>query len=451
MNIGKYTAPFFLTKAGFGDFVSLLAEAEKNQWRSPAEIKQIQSEKLTKLVEHAATKVPYYKQLFEKQGLSARDILSADDLSKLPILTKQTLREKLAEILTPGIKLEELTKCATSGSTGVPIEVYFDKHRSNCSWVYNTRANRWGGLTWGARVANCWTKQLREPSPPERPHYKQLLDHFHQMLLGENPESYFSPFGYSKDDLSRYALELKDFKPEVLYGFPSTVVEITKSIEKKGVTGIKPKTVLCGGEVFYKDMREYLEGFFGARCHSRYGTREADVLACDCEHGNMHCNDDFLVVELIKSPDAEYHSVLVTDLNNFAVPLIRYDLGDAASVVDSQCPCGRGLSLIGAVEGRKSDILRTFDGKMILSSWVKYLFYETHSIDKYQVRQIDYQNFSIDIVPNSPDYEQELYPIKNKICEMFGEGTKININEVADLPPQKGGKYAYIISEIPTK
>lgn len=443
---------------GHGPLVRYLEEAEGSQWKSPEELRRLQWRKFMVLLKHAVENVPYYRSLFREAGLDVGSLRGPEDLSRIPILTKEVLQAKKNELLSERVDRDSLREILTSGSTSTAVAVFVDRDCHLHQQADTIRFNRWACMDWRSRVGSMWTKPLR----PKRFRFtgdryeERPISWVHRQarraadfLVGQNPEVYCCPFGYQLADLERFARDLVRLRPDVLYGYPNVLGFFAEFVRDNRIRGIEPRAVLCCGEVVTDALRRTLSDVFGARVHSRYGTNEVGSIACECERGRMHVNDESVLLEVVPQAGIPLGSVVVTPLNNFAMPLIRYEIADLAELSEDYCECGRGLSLISKLEGRKAEVLKTGDGRYVMSSWMKYRMYEAPSVERYQVRQVDYHRFVITVVPRDGSYRKELEGVSDRIRGVFGQETAVEIEAVEEIPHHRSGKYHYIACDIP--
>ncbi len=448
MGLAKLVAPWFLRRAGHGEYLRYLQEAEALQWRSPQEIQQVQWQRLQRLLDHAREKVPYYSKLFATHQFRAGSFQSRADLSRIPVLTKTDIQQNEDALIAAGIDKATLTWRRSSGSTGKPTKIYLDTDRGNHSWAYNTRHNRWAGLDWGSRVGSMWGLPINPPdSEPSglRGRWQGWMSH----AMGIPREEYLNPYEYSDAEMQRFVERLVRFQPDVLLGYTNSLYFLAKYVHAAGVRGIHPRGIICGGEALHAEGRQLLESVFDSKVFLRYGSREADIIASECEHGRMHVNDDNLLVEVLTESGEAFGRVLVTDLWNFVMPLIRYDLEDVASWADGPCPCGRGLSILAGVEGRKSEMFRTQDGRTVSGLWFTSFMREIPELSRYQVHQTGYKTFRIRIVTDSDRPPEEiLRPAIVQIKGRFGEDTAIQITREVEIRQVGTGKFRFLISDV---
>lgn len=446
MKLVHLTAPWFFRRGGCGDFIRYLEETERNQWKSPEEIHEIQWEKTKQILLHASRKVPYYRSLFQRTGLDPQ-LTKREEFSRIPLLTKEIIRDNEDAFFSEGTVKEKLVLKQSSGSTGVPTKIYLDHDRAMHSWAYNLRHNRWAGLDWGCRVGSLWGGPDHQP-PEAKLQGRSLREIMIDYLAGNIREVYLNPFHHSEAEIDHFIRKLRVFRPQILLGYSNSLYFLAQYFRDNRVKGIHPRGIICGGETLLPEARELLQQVFCCKVFLRYGTREADIIASECEEGRLHLNDDNLLIEVHGEPGDSQGSVLMTDLNNRVMPLIRYDLGDIAELDSRKCPCGRGLSVLKSIQGRKSELFKTRDGRRISGLWFNKLARSIQSVRKYQLRQKDYEHFEVLLAVDSPPSQAEIDHFRQEIQGVFGESCVINIQYVDDIPKAGSGKFHFLISDV---
>ncbi len=262
---------------------------------------------------------------------------------------------------------------------------------------------------------------------------------------------YLSPYDMCEENLSEYAKALLKFKPKMLRGTPSSLYIFAKFIKQKSII-INLHAVQVSSETLYAFQRELVEEQFDCNIYSWYGSGEKVIKAGECSiHNGCHINSEFGIIELMrKGKDVhmgDLREIIATTLVNYAMPLIRYQIGDLGALSKRQCPCGRGLPLLKSIEGKIRDIVITPDGKIIHGEFFKYII-EKPWIKIARCHQAEIDQIEIDILPISIPPKEEITKIENKLQNHLGDNMKININFVDDIAPTKVGKRHYVISDV---
>ena len=301
------------------------------------------------------------------------------------------------------------------------------------------RGWRWGGVDIGDRQARFWGVPLSS-----RGRFRARLIDFvaHRRR--------FSAFRLAEGDMATYTTELNRYRPDFVYGYVSILVEYANYLESAGTRRFTPKAIFATSEVLTPQHRSAIERGFGGRVFEEYGCGELGNLAHECEKGSLHISAENMVVEIV--PAAAGNSageIIVTELNNLAMPLLRYRLNDFASPIDGACACGRKLPRIGDVVGRAYDVIYNRDGRMFHGEFFMYIFEEVKQkglgVQRFQVIQHDFDHFTIRVQPG-PGYgpETEAF-VRRRVSESYGDYAHIVFEPVQSIERERSGKLRLII------
>lgn len=344
-----------------------------SQYWGHDKIREYQWRKLQALINNSYKHVAYYRSMFEKAGLVPDDISSFEEYAKLPVLTKSDIQVSFKELVTKGTETSTLLLNSTGGSTGMPLNFYQDGNYTE--WADAARLRAWRYMTgvkereleavfWGAVRdigAGITLKQL-------------IYNFLRDGTLALNT------FDLDKPTLRRYLKYYNLFKPSVVRGYASSLYYVACYVEKQALRLHKPKAVISSSEVLHARMRETIERVFGASVFDSYGCREMSQIAMECEaHAGLHLVYENQYVEIIGN------DLIVTNLNNYSMPFLRYKVGDMARYIDSSpCSCGRYSPRIINLMGRDNDNIELGD-KTINAEYFEFLFFNTPSVIQYQV------------------------------------------------------------------
>jgi phenylacetate-CoA ligase len=428
-------------------FISYLRLLEKTQWWTPIDLENFQQKKLQSLLKHAYENVPYYHKIFKKLKLKPQDIKNSTCLQKLPILTKEIIRNNLNDLIAQNYSKGKFIPYATGGSTGEPLSFFIDSQRYAQNMGAAYREWSWAEYNLGDKVAFLWG------SPHDLSHrdeMKKKVSNFIQRKI------MLDTYYMNEKTLDEYVRILRKFKPKIINAYASSVFLMALYIEKKGILDIRPKSILTSCEMLFDYQRKTIEKVFGCEVFDYYSGRDTALQAGECsEHSGYHLAIENAVTEFIKDSEhvssGELGKIIITDLSNYAMPFIRYEIGDLGVPSDKKCPCGRGLPLMERVSGRMRDTIITKDGKYITGAFFMSLFYDdfgkTKGIKQFQFIQ-KAKDFMILNIVKGDDYSQNIFDdILRKIHEQCGD-MKIEVKFVNSIPPTKSGKYRHSISEI---
>jgi len=339
-------------------------EVLANQWLRASELEEIQLTKLKTLLTYACQKVPFHRRRFKEAGLDPQSIRSLADLKRIPIMTKSDLRNTpIDQLIAENIAPDSLARVGTSGTTATPTFVLLDKRGIRWRVACTARtADALGYDPWdhGAALHFTYPRVDKAASSTGEKLKAWLMD---------RRRRYSRPF-YFTYDCSEILDDLVKFKPKVIDGQPAYLRNLANAVKKCG-RSLSPKILASGGEILDPTTATYLESFFGCPVYDIYGARDVGPMAWQCpEKGSYHMNIDDQIFEFVDGSGEECSPgqagrLVVTSLENYAMPLLRYDTGDIASRDDRACRCGRSLPLIKNIEGRASDFLTLPSGRTV--------------------------------------------------------------------------------------
>jgi phenylacetate-CoA ligase len=424
-----------------------LRELEKSQWLSTEEIMRIQWVKQKNLLNYVYHHVPYYKRIFRNLKLTPTDIKTPEDFRKLPLLTKDDIEKNISQITSVEYSKRDLIKNSTGGSTGKNLRFYNDrKHSGNRDGVA-IRGNRWAGLDIGVKHAYLWG------SPFDISLQNNIKNRIYKKIQGGG--LFLSSYDLSENNMFFYAKKLSQYKPKVVIAYSSPLYLFANFIEENKIDKINIKSIISSAEVLYEYQREKFESVFQCEVFDRYACREFGSIAHECsEHSGLHIHAEHVYLEYLTSDGnsampGETGELIVTDLDNYGMPFIRYRIGDIGVPSERKCNCGRGLPLMEKVEGRTFDIIIGSNGRRVGGTfWTLLLRTAVKGIDQFQVIQESSKKLNIKIVVN-PQFKSEYIGIlTNRIHEYLGKDLGINFGIVDEIKPSPSGKFRFVISNV---
>lgn len=421
-----------------------LRQLEDQQWLSPEEIRELQWQKLLCLLRQAEARVPFYRDRMRKAGLTVRTIESPDDFQRLPVLTKDDIRQNHDALVAEGILRKSLHPSATGGSTGEPVQFGYDHDAYEWHMAGAARADRWAGWDWGLKQFHISGVTLQ----PER-WLSRLKKRAHERFLRLKR---VSAFDFTDHLLRKHVREYNRYQPVIVVGYANALYEFARFCKDRDLDLWKPKGVISSAERLYPHQRRLCENVFGAPVFDRYGSREMMNIAAECDrHQGLHINADNVYLELEKeglpAEMGEVGQVLVTDLNNYEMPFIRYRIGDMAVAGSGPCGCGRGLPLLERVVGRVLDVIVTPDGRSVAGEYFPHLLKDYAGISRFQVYQDRSFAVTVRIVPAQGLTASTLEEIRSIIARQLGPAVPLSLALVDDIPLTRGGKYRVTISD----
>jgi len=418
---------------------------EAMQWRSPEEIEAYQLQALRALLSHAGQHVPYWREAFRRVGFDPRGVRHRDDIGVLPVLTREIIRERYRDLVSPHHAATNLKK-GTSGSTGTPLKFEYSSESESWRQAVRIRGYSWAGYRPGAPIFYYWA--LVSGPPRGLRGYKIRLDRSFKREV-------FVDSMRQDEGARRQALELlRRTRPAVVVCYTQSCAQFARWILDHGLRDWDDVPVLCGAEAVLPADRAVLSRAFGPHVFETYGSRETMLLAAECEaHDGMHLSEENLLVEVARQGKpvgaGETGDVLVTDLHNFGMPFIRYQNGDVARMSRSAgCACGRGLRKLERVEGRRADTLHDREGNPIPGIVFHVLFSDARLevVRQFQAVQRPAGDVVLRVV-RGQDWSQERFDAVVRRFEQYLRGLPFRIEYRDAIAPAPNGKMRTILVE----
>jgi phenylacetate-CoA ligase len=410
-----------------------LREFERTQWASAEVVRDLQEQKLNRLFDWACAHVPFYRERISRAQWPQR--VTLQDLPAMPTISKADLRDRAKELVVPCH--ERTTTKTTGGSTGQPVTVTKSRSATAQELAAMWRGWSWANIDIGDRQARFWGV----PLSAQARHRAQLVDFVSHRRR-------YSAFNVSEAEMTRYTTDLNAYQPDFVYGYVSMLAAYAGFLTRSGSRQFSPKAVIATSEVLTPQDRATISRGFGAPVFEEYGCGELGNIAHECERGSLHVSAENLVVEFVQSDTPGTGEVVVTELNNLAMPLLRYRLGDYAAVSPDGCACGRTLPLIREVFGRAYDLVYNRQGRMFQGEFFMYILEEVKQrslgIDQFQVLQRDFDHFTIRVQAGAGyGLETEAF-VRRRILEGYGPA-QVDFERVDVIKRESSGKLRLII------
>lgn len=417
--------------------LAYLREYEQSQWRTLEQTEALQWQKLQGLIRHCWEQVPYYRELWPTLGINAPDdIASPADYARLPVLGKPEIRANFDKLIAPAYRDGLLYK-TTGGSTGEPLRFGYTRESYERRLSIMWRGYGWAGARLGQRTLYLWGTPVGAQKRKDRMYHAA----FNRYML--------NAFEMTEERMAEYADAVDRFRPETIVSYVAPIVKLAEWLIANGRRIHRPQRILGAAESLHESQRKIIEQAFGCPAYNTYGCREFMLIAAECEHrGGLHVNADHLKVELGGAADAGPSDVIVTDLHNYGMPLLRYANGDLATAGAGSCTCGRGLPLLASVDGRKLDALRTPDGRFVPGEYIVYAFLYATGIKRYQVVQKRLDAFEIRLVRDRDFDHSAVDLVRGELRKVVGDSVSLDFQFVDEIPLTQTGKLRVTISEL---
>lgn len=430
-----------------------LNQLRQVEFLSQKEICFIQNQRISKLLLHAYYNVPYYRNILSENNIVKKDgTVDLEKFTSIPFLTKEILRNHFEELKSSDLNKRKWYYNTSGGSTGEPVRFIQDKEYKKWVRALTILYDEWTGYKPGMPKVVLWGS--------ERDLFvgRETIDIRLKQLIKN--EVWLNSFRMTEKQMLEYVEMINKHKPIQILAYVGSIYELARFVENEGLEVFSPEAIMTSAGTLYPHMREVIERVFRSHVFNRYGSREVAGIACECEvHEGLHVSPLTHYVEIIRedgSPAApgEVGEVVVTSLVNYAMPLIRYRIGDMAVWADWKCSCGRNWPLLKEVKGRVTDTFVTRSGIRVYGGYFTRIMYFKEWVKKFQFMQEDYDQINLLIVPAismekaHEQLKKEKSEMEEKIRLVMGNECKIDIELVEDIQPSPSGKHRYTISKV---
>lgn len=432
------TDPLYLRRDGYV-FRRHSRELEASQWFSAEALAALQARRLNEMLEHCYRHNAFHRARMDAAGVVPSDIRGPADLAQLPLLTKDDIRNAGPQLFSTGYSADNTLHTRTGGSTGVPLHVYVDTEAMNWKYAATRRHNAWAGWRPGDKVAAVWG------DTDKGLHWKTWL----RSRL-QDRAIYLDTLKFSTERLRQFHARMRDFRPTVLMGHAHSVYQFALYCQEHGLRLPPLNGVITTAMTLSELERRCIEEATGARVFNRYGCEELSIIASESEaHSGLHVFSEGLVIEYLPTEvDGEYELV-ITDLLNQAMPMIRYAIGDVARKAGGACPSGRGLERLARVSGRTADFLYRPDGTPVFGiSLLDTYIIHIPGIHQAQMVQNDPYRIEVRVVPTAEFGPQTEQAIQKVVAGEFGADVQAVVSRVARLEQTERGKYRFSVCNI---
>lgn len=421
-----------------------LHKLEKDQWLSLDEIEFRQLIKLRKIINYAYHYSGYYKKVMDDNHISPDDIKNFEDLEHFPITTKSDIRNNIDRFISTEFVKQDLLTSKTGGSTGISLQLYFNKRCQEKRNAAQIMVDRWSGWDLGMPKALVWGN-------PPIPHTtkQKLRNYFLDKLI------FLDTMKITEENVQIFVDTIRNNNIRAIFGHAHSIYIVGDYIRKLGITNLNIDSIVATSMMLLDIERNHIEQTFNCSVTNRYGCEEVGLIACECDiHKGMHLNLHHLVIQTVDTSSNEPVSgksgkLILTDLINNGMPLIRYQVEDIGRLEYSKCPCGRHTPLLARLEGRTADFLVKDDGTRIAGiSLIENTLTNIPGIKQMQIIQNTIDQIIINRV------KDDLYTISTDIDltdyfkQVFGGDINLIIKNVDSIKQENSGKYRFSICNI---
>lgn len=423
------------------DTVARLRALEASQWWTPEQLETYRVEKLRSFLDIIGRSVPFYRKAFAVLDFRSDELRSLAELSHYPLLTKELIRANVEALKSE--RERPLKRYNTGGSSGEPLVFFMGKDRISHDVAAKWRATRWWGVDIGDREVVVWGSPIEIHSQDRLRSLRDLL--FRSELL--------SAFEMSEANLDKFMTRIRECRPAMLFGYPSSLSFIAAHARRRGrrMNDLGIRVAFVTSETLFDHQRDLIEGVFGCRVANGYGGRDAGFIAHQCPANKMHISAEDIIVEIVDStgrsrPPGLEGEIVVTHLGTSDFPFLRYRTGDVGALDPEPCSCGRGLPVLREVQGRTSDFVVAADGTVMHGLALIYVLRDLPGIERFKIVQESREYTRVQIVPGYGFDPKVEAAIRDGLRARLGRQVRIEIESVAEIPPESSGKFRYVIS-----
>jgi phenylacetate-CoA ligase len=381
--------------------------------------------------------------------VAPEDIRGVEDLGLLPMLTKADIRQNLYfDIMSDNHRKDDILRITTSGSTGEPFVCYVDRSQLEFRWAATMRSTLWTGWRPGEPQVRLWHQTIGMSRS------QVLRERADAWLL---KRSFIPAFEVSESRLDQILRNIEKVRPTLLDGYAESFNLFASRLRDHGRLAVTPKGIISSAQSLNPESRDSIEAGFGCRVFDKYGSREFSGIAYECDaHAGHHVVGEGYLVEVLKGgkpcAPGEVGEVVITDLNNYCLPFIRYRIGDLAVAMaeDAPCACGRSLPRIGDIQGRVQSIIIGAGDRYIPGTFFAHVMKDfEHVVRQFQVVQRQRGAITLRVVRGTRFSQRGLDEAVEMLRQYLGQATVIDVDVVEQIEMVRTGKRLQAISSIP--
>ena len=428
----------------YGGLRTQWRELERREAASDGENRDRQWQAVRRVLKYAYEATRFYRERFDQAGLTPDKIQSPADLQRIPLLTRNDIRTRLEDLTSNRYRAQELAESATGGTTDTPVTLRRSPESMQFRTAVQLRFNAWAGANPGDKFFWLWGAQGDFVGAPSW-RWRMWERHVLRRLYGQTSR-------LNEEMFEQYRRAVTAYRPKIFMAYPTPLALFCEYLAQSGKPFHKPKAALVTAEVLLPEQREVIRNTLGIDPYVQYGTRDFGMIAAECsEHNGMHLSPMSAFVELIPlepgNPQTVY-DVVVTDLTNLAMPLIRYAINDCAIPATGSCACGRGYPRVQEFIGRMTDNFYLADGTVVSGVVLPGRILKVcPGILKMQIIQETYSDFRIRYIPGAEFQSENLQQVATKLRQYTGD-VKVEFEQVMEIPREKSGKTRFFISKV---
>ena len=429
--------------------LAVLQQLEANQWRGPEEIRQHQFRQLNRLLRHVAATVPFYRQRLHAAGLTGERAVGPEDWLCMPLLTREDIQKVGDGLMSSEIPPShgKVSKSSTSGSTGMPVTVFTTRVNQTFWEILTLREHLWHGrdLTASMAVIRRIPKGATYPAGLTQAHWSPSVS----AVFPSGPIHALE----IDASVAQQAEWLTRVNPAYLRSYPTNLLALARYCQDHGIELPNLKQCLSFGELLHPEVREACREVWGVEVADAYSSQEIGYMSLQAPgHEHQLVQAEFALVEVVDREGkpckpGEVGRVVVTSLHNFAMPLLRYEIGDFAEV-GGPCPTGRGLPVLTRILGRERNMLVDREGNEYWPAFGVKAMTKIAPLRQFQLAQVSPEKVEARLVPLRPLSEAEQAQLAMHLSERLPGGVAVELKVMEEIPRSAGGKYEDFVNEV---
>lgn len=424
----RYGRPFF----------KYLKSLKRSEWKSRQNIEKHQNENVVKLIHHAYSTVPFYKKWYDEHGVDISQIKTVDDLKKLPVLTKNLVKENQEELISNKFRKDTLKKQLTSGTTGTPLAIYQTEDSLSLQWAVFWRFRERFGVKYGDRYLMFGARLPISQHQQNPPYWRH--DFF-------NNRVYLSTSHISEKNVRPIVHYLNSTEFRFFTGYPSAMANLAALMKENDLKlSNKPKMIFAASDALLKNHEQIISEVFGAPVTELYGNVEFAGTLSKCKQGRFHTDYEHCYIEKQKVGEADNHELILTGWGNQAMPFIRYKIGDYGIPCTTPCECGRHSDTFATIDGRLEDYVITPDGRKLIG--MNQVFeYAEHALE-IQLYQEEKREVIFRIVADQNFGDEDKKALEREFRRRAGHKIEIRFELVNSIERSSSGKFKAVVSKM---
>lgn len=454
-----------LTGNNFWEFVE---NFKKLQFAKPELLTERAEKRISNLLVHAYNNIPFYQESFKSHGVTPHDFHNIEDLQQFPILTKTDIRNNYLNLLKArNISEDRFVLTRTSGSTGMPTQFFVDKSAFHIKQASRFLFDYWAGIRPASRRVWLSNPRIADNLSNSKTTSVSLMSTIKKMggriITGAEDIYHIPSFNIDYTNVVEIIKDIIEFNPDYIHTYASIIAKLSKKMKKLNMPPPPNlKTIIITADTITPTELDIVKEVYNCNIVNRYGCWECgDALAQSCSEDffTLHVNSELVFIEVVgadgkKVKPGERGKILITDYYNYAMPFIRYEIGDYA-ILGKSCNLGISFPVLDRIEGRSIEFILTPSGKSISPIELGGYFFKLKDyhlyIKEYQAIQYALEYIDFLIIPDknyNVTIEKRLYYDLNSF---IGEDVKVNIKIVLNIEPEKSGKRLIIKSMLNKK